>query len=673
MANELRYIGLETQTGLTVTAEIYGEDGVQVGGAIAATEVGATSIYTADMPSVAAATYAIRFFSSGAVIGSGAIEWNGAEEVTARDLEADIATVDTVVDAILVDTDDLQTNQGNFATATGFATPADITSAVAPLATQASVDTIDGIVDDILVDTNELQTNQGNFATATGFATPSDVTTAVAPLATQASVDIIDGIVDAILVDTNELQTNQGNFATATGFATPADVAAVGVDTDQILLDIAALSIPTAAQIYAEFTTGSNEDVFKADLTGIALSSEVAAVGADTDQILLDLAALSIPTPAQIYAEFISGTNEDAFKADVSGLATSAEISALNNITAADVYAEFTAGTNEDAFKADLTGIALSSEVAAVNADTDQILLDIAAISIPTVGAIADAVWDEPASDHTTAGSTGEVLQNGTVDLQPVLNAIAALNDPTAAEIYTFFTTGSNEDAFKADVSNLATAAALAVVDANVDQVLLDVAALPAAPSASDIYTFFTSGNNEDAFKADVSGLTVDLQPVLDAISTQTTTLTGRFDTVDTSLTAVNNDTDQIIVDIAALDTVVNAGFSTTGAAFVALDAVVDAGFAATQASFVALDAVVDAGFATGATSADVAAVPAAVWQSLTSVNYGAGSFGEYIKFNLDVPISSSSALVRTVDSIEISFNTPSIEVEIDTSGFAVS
>ena len=55
------------------------------------------------------------------------------------------------------------------------------------LATQASVDVIDGIVDTILVDTNELQTNQGDWATAD-----------VSALATQASVDTIDGIVDTI-------------------------------------------------------------------------------------------------------------------------------------------------------------------------------------------------------------------------------------------------------------------------------------------------------------------------------------------------------------------------------------------------------------------------------------------------------------------------------------------
>ncbi len=65
----------------------------------------------------------------------------------------------------------------------------------------AILTTIDSIVDAILVDTNELQVNQGNWATATGFATASALTT-------------INSVVDTILADTDELQVNQGGWAT---------------------------------------------------------------------------------------------------------------------------------------------------------------------------------------------------------------------------------------------------------------------------------------------------------------------------------------------------------------------------------------------------------------------------------------------------------------------------
>ena len=45
----------------------------------------------------------------------------------------------------------------------------------------------------------------------------------------------------------------------------------------------------------------------------------------------------SAPSAADIYSEFTTGTNADAFKSDVSSLATSAEISALNDLSASDV------------------------------------------------------------------------------------------------------------------------------------------------------------------------------------------------------------------------------------------------------------------------------------------------------------------------------------------------
>lgn len=45
----------------------------------------------------------------------------------------------------------------------------------------------------------------------------------------------------------------------------------------------------------------------------------------------------SAPSAADIYTEFTTGANADAFKANVSALATSAEIGALNNLSASDV------------------------------------------------------------------------------------------------------------------------------------------------------------------------------------------------------------------------------------------------------------------------------------------------------------------------------------------------
>lgn len=59
----------------------------------------------------------------------------------------------------------------------------------------------------------------------------------------------------------------------------------------------------------------------------------------------------------------------------------------------------------------------LGKAVSDILADTSELQVDdipglIAALNDPTVGAVADAVWDESAADHTTSGSFGQQLQD---------------------------------------------------------------------------------------------------------------------------------------------------------------------------------------------------------------------------------------------------------------------
>jgi hypothetical protein len=80
-------------TGLTVTAKLY-SGSTQVGSTISLTEVsGALGRYTGSMPSTAAGVYGVLFYSAGSQIGSGKIEWNGTNEVTALVLESDINAI----------------------------------------------------------------------------------------------------------------------------------------------------------------------------------------------------------------------------------------------------------------------------------------------------------------------------------------------------------------------------------------------------------------------------------------------------------------------------------------------------------------------------------------------------------------------------------------------------
>ena len=103
-----------------------------------------------------------------------------------------------------------------------------------------------------------------------------------------------------------------------------------------------------AATIYSYFTNGSNEDAFKANVSGMAQESSVTAVGT----AVASVNSLVQLTPTNTYSFFTSGSNEDVFKADVSALATSAslqsvatvvidtnaDVNALNDITPTDVW-----------------------------------------------------------------------------------------------------------------------------------------------------------------------------------------------------------------------------------------------------------------------------------------------------------------------------------------------
>lgn len=237
--------------------------------------------------------------------------------------ETTLTTIDGIVDSILADTGELQTDWTNGGRldllvdaikaktdnlpASPAATGAAMTltaayDAAKTAATQTSVDTIDGIVDSILADTNELQTElveggrtdlilDGIAAKTVNLpASPAAVgsemtltsaydaakTTAQAgdamtltgaydaakSAASQASVNTVDGIVDSILADTNELQTNQGNWLTATGFAVPGDQMDLVNAPNAIAITAIQAGMATSAEITAL------NDVSVGDLTG---------------------------------------------------------------------------------------------------------------------------------------------------------------------------------------------------------------------------------------------------------------------------------------------------------------------------------------------------------------------------------------------------------------------
>ncbi len=267
-------------------------------------------------------------------------------------VSADIATIDSNVDAILVDTNELQTNQGNWLTATGFSTHTaanvrteidtnstqlaaivadtnelqtdDVPGLIAALNDISAADVnaqVDTALNDIHLDhlfatdydpatkpgaatalLNELVENDAGVSRFTANALEEAPTGGSAPTVTEirTEIDTNSTQLAAIVADTNELQTNQGNWLTATGFSTH-----------------------TAANVRTEIDTNS---------------TQLAAIVADTNELQTD---------------------------DVPGL-----IAALNDISAADVNAEMvdvlTVDTIADSYAADGAQPTLSQAILAI-------------------------------------------------------------------------------------------------------------------------------------------------------------------------------------------------------------------------------------------------------------------------------------------------------------------
>ena len=80
MANELNLSLSPAQTGLTVTAILI-QANAQVGSSISCPESGTVAgHYSGNMPAISAGVYGVNFLSSGQLIGSGSIDWDGAKE-----------------------------------------------------------------------------------------------------------------------------------------------------------------------------------------------------------------------------------------------------------------------------------------------------------------------------------------------------------------------------------------------------------------------------------------------------------------------------------------------------------------------------------------------------------------------------------------------------------------
>lgn len=276
------------------------------------------------------------------------------------------------------------------------------------------------------------------------------------------------------------------------------DITAIKTKTDQLTFTVAnqvdanSLTGGTSpADIYTYFTTGTNEDAFKADTSTLATAASIAALNdfnPSTDTVANVTTVGSVTNPVATDA-----ASRTASQADVSALATAASISALNDLSSTDVTnavwdasvsshnvgGSFGRGFRQvkeglvsiDGQVNDLSATTTSfvtNLAAAVddyyngqtlhfisgslsgqsqvirdyNGTTKTITLDSALTSAPsnadefivlsthvhTIAEVADGVWDEAQSGHTTVGTFGYYLDSQ-------VSAVGGGTPPTAAQI----------------------------------------------------------------------------------------------------------------------------------------------------------------------------------------------------------------------------------------------
>jgi hypothetical protein len=527
--------------------------------------------------------------------------------ISSRASQTSVDTVDTNVDAILVDTgttipglisglndpsaaaiadavwdEAIADHLGAGSTGEalnasgGGATPAAIADAVWDEA--VSGHTTAGSFGELL-DTNV----DATISSRSSHAAPdlSNLDVAVSTRASQTSLDTVDGIVDDILVDTST--TIPAQIAALPAAPSAADIA-------DAVWDEAAADHTTA---------GSFGDYLDAEVSSRATPGDIPTpptVGAIADAVWTEALADHSGTAGST-AEALDAADAVA---DVSGLATSAEIAALNDPSAAD---------------------------------------------------IADAVWDEPKAGHVAAGSFGEEVQTHALSSE-----VAALNDISSADVQAALTAQGYTSPRAANLDNLdAAISTRSTFDFSSEQVRIDATSVDLVwnedtASHSVAGTFGELlGDNLDttvssrASSAEIAALenlsSADVQAALTAQGYTAGRASG-LDNLDAAISTrstFDNSTDEVLLAASEAGEIA--------------DAVWDeplAGHLASGSTGEALD---------GAAAPTAGQVADAVWDEAVSGHTGPGSFGALLDTNIDATIGSRSTFnpaTQTVDVGEI-------------------
>ena len=378
----------------------------------------------------------------------------------------------------------------------------------------------------------------------------------VSALATESSIASLNNFDPLSQTVTTDSASRIASQADVSALATAANLAIVDTVVDDI-----------------KVTTDKLDDTFEIDgseyrFTANALEEAPSGGGG------------SAPTEAEIYTYFTASSREDAFKADVSALATTSALTTVDTVV--------------DGIKAVTDNLPDSGALSSLAT----------ASSVSTVDTVVDAI-------KVTTDKLDDTLELDGSDYRFTTNALEQAptgggSAPTEAEIYTYFTASSREDLFKADVSSLATAASLTTVDTVVDGIkavtdnlpnsgaLTDLATAAAlttvdtvvdaikvttdklddtfeldgsdyrftanaleeaptggggsAPTEAEIYTYFTASSRQDVFKADVSALATsasisalnDFDPATETVTTDSASRTASQADVSALATAAS-------------------------------------------------------------------------------------------------------------------------------------
>ncbi len=220
---------------------------------------------------------------------------------------------------------------------------------------------------------------------------------------------------DTVTTDSASRTASQANVS---GLATASALTTVDTEVGQIKAKTDQLTFTVSNQVDANALTGggggdatsSNQSTIIGHLTdmkgaGWTTTDNLAEITEDVTG--LNGAAMrgtdgavttAAPTAAAIYSEFTSGSNEDAFKADVSGLSTfnpSTDTVANVTTTGSVTSPVTTDSASRTASQANVSGLATASSVSSIATDVSSILADTSTDGVVISTAQAQALADE--------------------------------------------------------------------------------------------------------------------------------------------------------------------------------------------------------------------------------------------------------------------------------------